>query len=265
MIPLAVPPGTLLARTRRVITRCMRRLPVLLLFVGPPISAYAQAPPAAEPPPRWERKAEVSFVSTTGNSDTQTVGLGGSLVWRPDPWTTEAKASFVRSETSNVETARTFAADFRQGRSLTPRVDVFGRYGFLSNEFAGIESRSTIDGGVGYKLLLGPVHTLRADAGLGYSHENRLNQDDLSFPLANFGGAYKWQISKTADLTDAAVFTASLENGEDRRFGNAFAVTAALTSVFSLKAVHEVKFVNAPVPTFEQTDTLTSVALVAKF
>ena len=235
---------------------------VLLLTAA---ASYAQAPPAPEPPPRLERKAEVSFVSTSGNSDTQTVGLGGSLVWRPDPWITEAKATFVRSETSDVETARTFAADFRQGRVLTPRVDVFGRYGFLSNEFAGIESRSTIDGGVGYKLLLGPVHTLRADAGLGYSHENRLNEDDLSFPLANFGGAYKWQISKTADLTNAALLTTSLHDGEDWRFGNAFAVTAALTSVFSLKAVHEVKYVNAPVPTFEKTDTLMSVALVAKF
>jgi putative salt-induced outer membrane protein len=245
--------------------RVVRLLSGSLVLVCAGVPCWAQAPPAAEPPPRLERKAEVSFVATGGNSDTQTVGVGGSVVWRPDPWTTEAKVSFVRSETSDIETARTLSADLRQGRTLTPRVDVFGRYGFLSNEFAGIESRSTIDGGVGYKLLLGPVHTLRADAGLGYSHENRVDQDALSFPLANFGGAYKWQISKTADLTNAALFSTSLDEGEDWRFGNAFAVTAALTSVFSLKAVHEVKYVNAPVPTFEKTDTLMSVALVAKF
>ena len=70
---------------------------------------------------------------------------------------------------------------------------------------------STIDGGVGYKALLGPVHTLRLDAGLGYTHENRLVGEDQSFALANFGAAYKWQISKTADLTDSAIFTASLD------------------------------------------------------
>jgi putative salt-induced outer membrane protein len=164
-----------------------------------------------------------------------------------------------------VETARTFTADLRQGRSLNPRVDVFGRFGFLANEFAGVDARSTIDGGIGYKLLLGPIHTVRVDAGLGYSHENRVTGPDLSFALANFGAGYKWQISKTADFTESALFTASLDEGEDWRFGNALALTAAITSVFSLKASHEVKHVNAPVPGFEKTDTLTSIALVAKF
>ena len=237
---------------------------VVMLSSGAAISS-AQAPPAAEPPPRWERKAEASLVAASGNSDTQTVGLGASMVWRPGVWSTEAKAAFVRSEASNVETARSFSADLRQGRSLTPRVDVFGRFGFLSNEFAGVDARSTIDGGAGYKLLLGPVHTLRVDAGLGYSHENRVTGDELSFALANFGSGYKWQISRTADLTEAALLTTSLEEGEDWRFGNALALTAAITSVFSLKASHEVKHVNAPVPGYEKTDTLISVALVAKF
>jgi putative salt-induced outer membrane protein len=236
----------------------------LLLSVAQ--TSFAQAPPPAEPPPpRWERKAEVSAVATTGNSDTQTIGLGGSFIYRPGLWTTEGKVAFVRSEADDIETARTFAADLRQARILTPRVDVFGRFAFLSNEFAGIDNRWTVDGGVGYKLLLGPVHMLRVDGGLGYSHENRVDGTELAFALANAGSAYKWQISKTADFTEAALFTASLDESEDWRFGNALALTAAITSVFSLKASHEVKYVNAPVPGFEKTDTLMSIALVAKF
>jgi putative salt-induced outer membrane protein len=250
----------LLASVRRVM-----KIVIVLSALGFAFDVNAQTPPAAGPPPVWERKAEVSLVATTGNSDTQTAGLGGSVTWRPGVWTTEAKAAFVRSETSNVETARSFSADLRQGRSLTPRVDVFGRFGFLSNEFAGIDSRTTLDGGVGYKLLLGPVHTLRVDAGLGYSHENRVTGVELSFPLANVGPAYKWQISRTADLAEAALFTASLDEGEDWRFTNTLALTAAIASIFSLKASHEVKHVNAPVPGFEETDTQMSVALVAKF
>lgn len=250
----------LLAGARR-----MRSIAGLLLILSTVAPLAAQTPPAAEPPPRWERKAEVSLVATSGNSDTQTAGLGASLVWRPGLWTTEAKAGFVRSEADDVETARSFAADLRQARAVSPRVDVFGRFGFLSNEFAGIDARTMVDGGVGYKLLLGPVHTVRVDGGLGYSHENRVTGDDLSFALANFGAGYKWQISKTADLTDAALLTASLDEGEDWRFGNALALTAAISSIFSLKASYELKHVNAPVPGFEKTDTLTSIALVARF
>jgi putative salt-induced outer membrane protein len=232
-----------------------------------PILADAQPPAAAgpPPPPRWERKAELSLVSTGGNTDTQTLGLGASVIFRPGTWTTEARTAFVRSENMNIETAKTFIADVRESRALTPRAEVFGRYGYLSDPFAGIDHRSTVDGGVGYKLLLGPVHTLRVDGGLGYTREARKVGDDVSFALANFGAAYKWQISKTADLSDGALLTASLSNGDEWRFGNALALTAAMTRVFSLKLSHDVKFNNAPVPGFEKADRIMSVALVARF
>ena len=244
----------------------MRPSLIAIVIVLCPALAGAQAPPvAAGPPPRWERKAELSLVSTGGNTDTQTLGLGASVVFRPAKWTTEARTAFVRSETNDIETAKSFIADFRESYALSTRVELFGRYGYLADPFAGIDRRSTIDGGAGYKLLLGPVHTLRVDAGLGYTVENRAVGEDQSFALANFGTAYKWQISKTADVTDSAIFTASLEEGDAWRFGNAFALTAALTQVFSLKLSHDVKVNNSPVAGFEKTDRITSVALVAKF
>jgi putative salt-induced outer membrane protein len=240
----------------------------VLLFLCCPVLAEAQTPPPAgppPPPPRWERKAELSLVSTGGNTDTQTLGLGASVIFRPGRWTTEARTAFVQSETDDIQTAKSLVADFRESYALTTRVELFGRYGYLADEFAGIDNRSTIDGGVGFKALVGPVHTLRLDAGLGYSHESRLVGEDLSFALANFGAGYKWQISKTADLTDAAIFTASFDDADAWRFGNAFALTALLTEVFSLKLSHDVKVNNSPVVGFEKTDRITSFALVAKF
>lgn len=249
--------------------RFVCQIPALIIMCTAAVApAFAQTPPAQKPPPpppRWERKAELSVVATGGNTDTQTIGAGASLVWRPTPWTTEAKVAYVRNESDDKLTAESFAADFREARALSERVDVFGRVGYLSNEFAGIDARTTVDGGVAYKLLLGPVHMLRVDGGLGYSHESRTTGDDLSFVLANFGSAYKWQISPTADLTEAVLFTQSLEEADDRRFSNTFALTAALTRLLSLKLAHELKFTNAPVPGFEKTDTQLSVALVASF
>ena len=217
----------------------------------------------------------MSLVSTGGNTDTRTLGVGGSVIFRPGAWTTEARTAFVQSETDDIETAQSFVVDFRESYALTPRIELFGRYGYLADRFAGIDDRSTIDGGVGFKALVGPVHTLRLDAGLGYSDENRLVGEDVSFALANFGAGYKWQISKTADLTNSAIFTAPLDGSDpcsqepcDKtswRFGNAFALTAVLTQAFSLKLAHDVKVNNSPVAGFEKTDRITSFALVAKF
>jgi putative salt-induced outer membrane protein YdiY len=241
--------------------------PTLLLgCLSLPPAAVAQPPAVpSEPPPRWERKGEISLVATGGNTDTQTLGLGSTIIWRPGTWTTEGRLAFVRSETADVLTAKSLVAELREARALTERLDVFGRFGYLSNEFAGIDRRASIDGGIGYKPLLGPVHALRVDAGLGYAHESRTISPDLSTPLANFGAAYKWQLSKTADFTNAALLGASLDDGSDWRFGNALAVTSALTNLLSLKLSHELKYVNAPVVGFAKTDTLLSFALVATF
>ncbi len=217
------------------------------------------------PPPRWERTAEVSLVGTGGNSDAQTLGLASSLVWRPAGWTTEARASFVRSETSGVETARSLVASGREARTLSPRLDAFGRLEYLVNEFAGIDARVRADAGLGYKAIVRGAHRLRIDTGFGYSHEARLKEADLSSAVATVGGRYEWQITKATRLTNAPLLTASLDDRQDWRFDNALAVTTSMTRVFSLKLAHELKFLNAPVAKFKKTDTVFAVTLVAKF
>ena len=70
-------------------------LVLAIALEAPQAAAPKQDPP---PPPRLEGSAELSFVSTGGNSETQSLGLGGAIIWRPDPWNTQAKLSFVRSE-----------------------------------------------------------------------------------------------------------------------------------------------------------------------
>ena len=72
-------------------------------------------------------------------------------------------------------------------------------------------------------------------------------------------------MSANADITDNARFTSSLSDGDDWRFNNILAVNAKLVSILSLKASNVVRYVNAPVIGFDSTDTITSIAIVAKF
>jgi putative salt-induced outer membrane protein YdiY len=56
-----------------------------------------------------------------------------------------------------------------------------------------------------------------------------------------------------------------LSDGNDWRAGNNATVSAKLTTVFSLKLSNTIRYVNDPVPGFLKTDTVTAIALVAKF
>ena len=72
------------------------RLSVTLVQLLGASPAFAQAPPP--PPPRLEASAQFTFLDTSGNSSSQSLGAGGDVVWRPAPWTYTAKALFAQAE-----------------------------------------------------------------------------------------------------------------------------------------------------------------------
>lgn len=83
---------------------------MLLLIVCFSIQVHAQETPPSEPPPppahTCTGSAELSFVSTTGNTDTQTLGLGGSIECKPNKWTYTANSRRARFD-AKIESLRT--------------------------------------------------------------------------------------------------------------------------------------------------------------
>jgi putative salt-induced outer membrane protein YdiY len=233
---------------------------------GPAGSAVAaQFAKTDPPPPRWERTAELSLVATGGNTDTQTLGAGGSIVFRPGVWVTRARAAYVRSATDGVDTAESLTADLRQSRELSPRADVYGRVAYLADRFAGIDHRTTLDAGLGWLAVDAAPHSLKLDAGAGFTHEARLADGDETFAIGTGSALYRFRINRTSEFTEQLRFTADLGEAGNWRLHNAAALTVTMTRVLSLRVAHELKRNNRPVPGFRATDTMLAAALVAKF
>jgi putative salt-induced outer membrane protein len=232
-------------------------------------AAAGQAPqtptPPPPPPPHVEGTGELSFVNTSGNSETSTVGLGGSLIYRPSPWVIDSKVAFVRTAASDVVNARSFAAATRLSRDLTARMSVFAQYDYLNSPFAGISQRHTVAGGVSFKAIDNAKQILHVDGGVGYASETPVGRARTSTATILGGAGYKWKISDTSEFTEDARIVESLSTGDDWRFDNAAALTAKVTSKVSLKLSHLTHVVNLPTPGFKKTDTIASAALVAKF
>ena len=244
-------------------------LAIGFLFFAPR-GAYGQPaaqPPATPPgpPPLREGTINFAFVGTSGNSSTQSIGLGGDFAYRPAPWTFTTKVAYVRNESESLLKAESFDGSFKLERAVTARLSVFGRYAFLHDEFAGIDQRHGIEGGLSYLLINVAPHTLTVDGSLGYAHESRVVGPDLSNPTAAAGTLYKLKLSDTVEVSEDARFVASLSQGDDWRVANIAAVTSKLASILSLKVSNTIRYVHTPVPGFEPTDTITAIALVAKF
>ena len=235
--------------------------------LAPLVAAAAEIPPPPPPtpPPLFSGKAELSFVSTSGNTSTQTLGTAAEAEYKPAPWAYKAAFAFVRAESDEQVKARSLAFLLRAARKIADPIEVFGEARYLKNTFAGIENRFAADAGVAYTLLKVPRHLLKVEGALGYTRELRVTPPDLSFATARAGLSYKWSISKTSELTEDSNFIADLSDRNDWRYNNVCALSAAVSTLFSLKASYTFAYVRKPPPGFGRTDTITSAAIVAKF
>ena len=227
-----------------------------------PLMTLAQEP---EPADVWSGTAEVSFVSTSGNTDTRTLGVGGEIVYRPTDWSGLAKIAFIESEADDVVNARSFSALLQVSRGLSPRLEAYGRVGYLKDTFAGIDDRISSDGGISYAIVPTGQHSLTTLIGFGFTREVRVGADDLSLVTANATLRYSWALSETSALTNETAATAAMRNAGDWRFTNDVGLTAGLNGIFSLRFSQTLTYLNEPVPGFRQADVVVKAALAASF
>jgi len=227
----------------------------------------AQAP---VPPPFKEGTIDFAFLSTTGNSSALTLGLGGDVTVRSAAWVVRNRAALLRAETDDMLTAQSFSYLFRAEQGISPRLSAYGQYDYLRDRFSGIEHKNTVTGGVGYQLVDHGIHYLKILTGLGYTNEQHVklksrNDKNLSSGVLHTGWEYKLKFSETAEFSDDLEYEQAFSSADERRFDHVAAVTARLTTMLSLKVSHKVRYVNLPPKDIAPTDTVTAVALVAKF
>jgi putative salt-induced outer membrane protein len=178
------------------------------------------------------------------------------------PWEVKAKAAFAQTETEGVLSTRSLVAGMRADRFLSPRTSLFTEYDYLRDLFAGIEQRHTVAGGIAYRLVDHAPHQLTIDAGLGYEHEARVDEESENRAIFTPGLTYRWKLSETSESVEELRYLQAFEDLDDWKLDQAVAITAAINTQFSLKLANTVRYVNLPPLGFESTDTITSVALV---
>jgi putative salt-induced outer membrane protein len=218
-----------------------------------------------EPPPLWSGSGELSFVAISGNTDMSSLGVGAELFWKPLPWEAEFKAAFVTTETEGEQTAESLNAILGVAREIGPRTAGYGRANWLVNTFAGIDSRTFLEGGMAFKAIEEEQRELRFEAGVGYTLENRAFGEDLDFATGRGGLVYRWKFSEYAELGEDFSLMFNLEDADDFRIANLASISSRLTDLLSLKLSHALSFYNEPVEGFGDTDQIVSAAIVAKW
>lgn len=221
-------------------------------------------PPEQEAPePPWTVELAASYVATTGNTETTTLGADVEAVRRPDPWGVDLFAKYHRAEEGGaVESERTFAG-VRGRRAIGERWELFGEATGERDEFAGIERRAVLAAGGTVHAVAGPHHKLDLDLGLSWTDEDRTEAEpDESFAGSLVGLKYRWEISDRAGFGQRVTWFPSFEDSTDWRLEASTTLEASLTERLALRLGYEVRYQNQPLAGRDDTDTTTRMSLV---
>jgi len=101
----------------------------------------------------WKLHAELSFVQTSGNTDTETVSLKFDIDREETKNKFLLKGSGLYSKTDDKESAERLNVTARWERLFTERFFSYLNFGFKTDKFSGYEYRLSGGPGIGYYLI----------------------------------------------------------------------------------------------------------------
>ena len=181
------------------------------------LSAPAQAE-EAKPKKNWSDEAELSFVNTSGNSETSTFAAKNLLKIKftdklEGEWDIAALKSQSTDKTTdrNELTAERYSTNLRLSYLFTERFYSGLGTGWSRDEFAGLQNRYYAGAFVGYKFLTGPKHLLKGELGLNYADEDYTKKKELkNFKDKDFVEGRAFGLYEYA-LTEKTKFSQSVE------------------------------------------------------
>ncbi|MBW2058106.1 MAG: DUF481 domain-containing protein [Deltaproteobacteria bacterium] len=247
----------------------MRRIQALILLLVVAAAAgegYAggKDPGAVK---KWKDEADLSFVSTSGNTSVTTLAGNNLLSYQ---FTEKSKGSWkigaLYGEEDGEKTAERYYTDLRFDRVISGRFYAYGLGRWLRDTFAGFQNRYSLGPGVGYRFFVGPKHFLLGEAGLNYTVEDYTDETSEDFVEGRVFGKYEYAFTDRNKFSQSLEFLYDFEESDNYKIVSETAFVSALSNYLSLKVAYKVRYNNRPRPsTLDKTDTILGAALVVTF
>jgi putative salt-induced outer membrane protein len=243
----------------------IRRVLILLVLLFAALPAAAQPPAPPPPPPLWDAQIGASFVGTSGNSETSTLGADFSANHRGAIWKIESSATAVRSSSVEVTTAERYLGLLRGQRKLTQIIGLTTGIKLERDQFAGLEFRSVLDGGLSWALVRRPVWTLDGVTGIGWNHESRVSSPAIDHAVGVLQLLSRVPFGAAGDTTQRFTFYPDFTESSAYRSEGEVTAQAAMTDHLALKLGYLVRFANDPPPGFRKTDNTATASVVLRW
>ena len=232
----------------------------MLLFSA---SAHAQDEPAVVDT-SWNGTGEFGFVSTSGNTETETLNLKLEFIKNLEKWRLRAGAAALTSSKNGTKDAKRYAFEFQGDRKLSETSYAFGVYRWDADKFGAYDPQQTFSVGYGRQLIKTDRHELKGEVGVGYR-----KLEDANTGASSSDAILRLLLDDIWSITSSTQWSNRLlvESGSDNtftQFNTGLAV--AMNDRFALKLGFEIRNnTDVPAGVMDKTDTTTSMNLVYNF
>jgi putative salt-induced outer membrane protein len=207
----------------------------------------------------WSGEASLTGSKTTGNTDTEDIGVGLKLDKTQNLFKHRFRASADFGRANGVRNRARAKANYRLDRDIGDDLFVFGSGDVFYDEFGAFTDGWFVGGGLGYTIYEPDPVGWNVTAGVGYrSQTSSIDVTEQEIAL-NAESDFDWQLNEAVSVYDDAGVLYSAAN---TYLYNEIGLTASLMGNLAARASFRIDY-NSDVPVGrENTDTITRFGIV---
>ena len=202
--------------------------------------------------------AGLGFLSTTGNTETESLNINFEMGWNYERWHHRFAGLAVQSSNSGVRTAEAYGLNWQTEYDIDELSYWYGIVAWNKDEFSPYEQQTREAGGYGRRFIMTERHDLSGEIGAGLRQadlRDGTSQDDTIFRLS---GEYIWTISETSRFGQ----TLAIESGSNNTYTEARSRLAVdINSDLALVVSYTIRNNSDVLPGTQKTDTFTAITI----
>jgi len=210
----------------------------------------------------WKASAELGYVSTSGNTSTETLNTKAAVSTDRESWKHKAEVTALKSSDDVDTTAEKYTFFAQSDYKLSKPNFLFGNVNYENDKFSGFEYQVTETVGYGRRVIDNESVSLDLEIGPG-SRQVKLDTGEKSSEGIIRGAAkLDWIVSDTSKFAEVL----TVEAGDDVTITKSVtSLSSKINSSLSMKITYTYKLTSDVPVGVDDTDTETAVTLVYTF
>lgn len=210
----------------------------------------------------WKGEGQIGASQSSGNTSTVALSAGLNLSKEGLHWRHKLSALVDYERTAGVTDRNQILAGLESDYKFNDRFFAYGSAQYERNRFAGYDTRVSVSGGLGYRVVADPKLTVDLKAGPAWRKSDYIGEPSASEITGMAALDAAWKATPNLTITENAT---TLSGNSNTNLTSLTALSLKISKALSTRISYQVTFNSSPPEGYKTTDTLTRFTLVYGF